>query len=270
MSRPTRRAALAAALACSVARAWAEPAAAPRDYVLGAGDMVRISVYQNPDLSLEARISEGGSISYPLLGNVALGGLTAQQAEEAIANGLRQGQFVRAPQVSLLVLQVRGNQVSVLGHVNRPGRYPIDVNGMRLSELLALAGGVAPSGADLVTLSGTRDGRPVREQIDVPALLGGQGASADPVLQHGDVLFVDRMPTVYVYGEVQRPGALRLERGMTLMQGLAAAGGLNQRGTVRGMRLHRRGSDGKVKEYEPTLDAALRDGDVVYVRESLF
>ncbi|WP_205854791.1 polysaccharide export protein EpsE, partial [Piscinibacter defluvii] len=245
-------------------------AAAPRDYVLGAGDVVRIGVYQNPDLSLEARISEGGSISYPLLGSVALGGLTAQQAEEAIATGLKQGRYVREPQVSLLVLQVRGNQVSVLGYVNRPGRYPIDVNGMRLSDLLALAGGIAPNGADLVTLTGTRNGQPLRETIDVPALLGGRGASADPVLQHGDVLFVDRMPTVYVYGEVQRPGALRLERGMTVMQGLAAAGGLNQRGTVRGMRLHRRGPDGKVKEYEPALDNTLRDGDVVYVRESLF
>ncbi|MBX3606135.1 MAG: polysaccharide export protein EpsE [Piscinibacter sp.] len=257
----------AAPVAAPAPAALAEPA---RDYVLGAGDLVRISVFQSPDLTLEARIGEGGTISYPLLGTLSLGGLTVPQAEDTIAAGLRDGQFVKAPQVSVLVLQVRGNQVSVLGFVNRPGRYPIDVNGMRLSELLALAGGVAPNGADTVTLSGTRDGQPLRLQVDLPSLFGGSAATADPVVRHGDVLFVDRMPMVYVYGEVQRPGALRLERGMTVMQGLAASGGLNQRGTVRGLRVHRRGSDGKVHEMEPRLDAALRDGDVVYVRESLF
>ena len=99
---------------------------AQRDYVLGAGDVVRISVFQNPDLSLEARVSEGGSISSPLLGSVRLGGLSVQQAEKAIGDGLRNGQFVRQPQVGILVMQVRSNQASVLGQVNRPGRYPIE------------------------------------------------------------------------------------------------------------------------------------------------
>ena len=240
------------------------------DYVLGAGDVVRINVFQNPDLTLEARITEGGSISYPLLGSVQLGGRSVQQAEQAIAEGLRQGQFVRQPQVSILVMQVRGNQASVIGQVNRPGRYPIDVTGMRLSDLLALAGGISPTGSDLISLSGSRDGKPLRVQVDVADLFGAANTAADPIVQNGDVVYVDRMPLVYVYGEVQRPGAQRLERGMTVMQGLAASGGLNQRGTERGLRIHRRGPDGKVRILQPRMDEALHDGDVVYVRESLF
>ena len=92
----------------------------------------------------------------------------------------------------------------------------------------------------------------------------------DVLVQNGDVLYVERAPVVYIYGEVQRPGAMRLERGMTVMQALATGGGLTQRGTEKGMRIHRKGADGKTQVVQPTMDDALRDGDVVYVRESLF
>ena len=86
----------------------------------------------------------------------------------------------------------------------------------------------------------------------------------------GDTIWVDRQPIVYIYGEVQRPGPMRLERGMTLMQSLATGGGLTQRGTEKGIRVHRKGADGKVQVITPTLDDRMQDGDVVYVRESLF
>jgi polysaccharide export outer membrane protein len=251
--------------------AAAAPASeAQRDYVLGAGDVVRISVFQNPDLSLEARVSEGGSISFPLLGSVRLGGLSVQQAEKAIGDGLRNGQFVRQPQVGILVVQVRSNQASVLGMVNRPGRYPIEVTGMRMSELVALAGGIAATGSDMVSLTGSRGGKPMRVVIDLPALFGASNSTNDPVVLNGDVIYVDRMPLIYAYGEVQRPGALRLERGMTVLQALAAGGGLTQRGTDKGIRVHRKSADGKVQILQPAMDDKVLDGDVLFVRESLF
>ena len=131
-------------------------AAPVADYVLGAGDTVRISVYQNPDLTLETRISDSGSISYPLLGDVKLGGLSVSAAEKKLAAGLRDGNFLKQPQVSLLVLQVKANQVSVLGQVNRPGRYPLEAGTTRLSEVLAQAGGIiAVAGSDIVVVSGS-------------------------------------------------------------------------------------------------------------------
>jgi polysaccharide export outer membrane protein len=265
---------LAAPAQAQPGAAAATPAAvsseAERDYVLGAGDVVRISVFQNPDLSLEARVSEGGSISFPLLGSVRLGGLSVQQAEKAIGDGLRNGQFVRQPQVGILVMQVRSNQASVLGMVNRPGRYPIEVTGMRLSELVALAGGIAATGSDMVSLTGTRGGKPLRVVIDLPTLFSASNSTNDPVVLNGDVVYVDRMPLLYVYGEVQRPGALRLERGMTVLQALAAGGGLTQRGTEKGIRVHRKAADGKVQILQPVMDDKVLDGDVLFVRESLF
>lgn len=250
--------------------AHAQLSEAQRDYVLGPGDVVRVSVYQNQDLTLETRITESGTISYPLLGQVRLGGLSVPQAEKVIADGLKNGNFVRQPQVSILVTQVRGNQASVLGMVNRPGRYPIEQTGMRLSELLATAGGIAQGGSDQVVLSGMRDRKPLRVVIDVPLLFAESGGVNDPVIANGDTVYVERMPMVYIYGEVQRPGAMRLERDMTVLQGLASGGGLTQRGTEKGLRLHRRGADGKVQILQPGMNDPLQNGDVIYLRESLF
>ncbi|MBT9489727.1 MAG: polysaccharide export protein EpsE [Rubrivivax sp.] len=258
---------LAAPAALPVA---AQTAAATAEYRLAAGDVVRISVYQNPDLLLEARVSEAGTISFPLLGSVAIGGLGVTQAEKLIADGLRNGNFVKQPQVSILVVQVRGNQASVLGQVNRPGRFPLDTAEMRLSELLAQAGGVAANGADVVTLVGRRNGQAFRQEIDLPALFRGGKLTDDPLVLNGDTVYVDRAPIVYIYGEVQRPGALRLERGMTLLQALATGGGLTQRGTEKGIRVHRKDADGKVQVLQPGMDDRVQEGDVVYVRESLF
>jgi polysaccharide export outer membrane protein len=250
--------------------ATARAADAPRDYMIGAGDLVRITVYQSPDLTLETRVAESGTISYPLLGTLQLGGLSVAQAEGEITRGLRDGKFLKQPQVTLMVTQVRGNQVSALGQVNKPGRYAIDLVGMHLSELLALAGGIAQAGGEIVTVTGERDGKRFRAEIDLPALYGNQPGSEDPVLRNGDVLFVDRAPTIYIYGEVQKPGAIRLERGMNVMQALAAGGGVTARGTQRGLRVHRRDADGRVQVIEPSMNTALREGDVIYVRESLF
>lgn len=240
------------------------------EYMLGAGDVIRVTVYQNPDLSIETRVSEAGVISYPLLGSVRVGGLTVTDVEKRIAEGLRSGNFVKQPQVTVLVTQVRGNQVSVLGQVNRPGRYPLEVADTRLTDVLATAGGIAAGGADVVTLVGTRNGQPYRAEIDLPRVMSSARTANDLQILNGDVVWVDRAPMVYIYGEVQRPGALRLERGMTVMQALATGGGLTLRGTEKGLRVHRRGSDGKVQVVQPSMDDALRDGDVVYVRESLF
>ena len=246
------------------------PTAAAAEYRLGSGDVVRINVYQNPDLAIETRVTAAGLISYPLLGSIKVGGLSVTATEKLIADGLRSGNFVKQPQVTLVVTQVRGNQASVLGMVNRPGRYPIEVADMRLTDLLAMAGGTAVNGSDMVVVTGTRDGKPFRAEVDMPSVFATGGTGKDMLINNGDSIWVDRQPLVYIYGEVQRPGPMRVERGMTVMQSLATGGGLTQRGTQKGIRIHRKATDGKVQVVEPMLDDKVQDGDVVYVRESLF
>jgi polysaccharide export outer membrane protein len=263
-------AATLAVITSPAAHAQAQTAAAVNDYRLGAGDVVRISVFQNPDLTLETRVTESGVISYPLLGAVRVGGQTVSAAEKLIADGLRNGNFVRQPQVTMAVLQVRGHQASVLGQVNRPGRFPLEVSNMRLTDLLAMAGGAATNGADRVVLTGTRNGQPFRTEVDLPALFAPGGAQKDIIIENGDTLWVDRQPLVYIYGEVQRPGPMRLERDMTLLQALATGGGLTPRGTERGIRVHRKAADGSTEVITPSMGDRMREGDVVFVRESLF
>lgn len=253
----------------AAAQTQATAAVAKTDYVLGAGDIIRVSVFQSPELTLETRIPESGVVNYPLLGPVTLGGLTIAQAEQRIASGLLSGKFLKQPQVSILVTALRGAQASVLGNAVRPGRYTLELSNTRLSDLMALAGGVAPDGSDILTVVGTRDGKPFRTQIDFRTLFRGS-SSQDIVIQNNDVVYVDRQPQVYIYGEVQKPGTLRLERGMTLLQALAAGGGLTARGTQRGIRVHRKGADGVVQEIRPGLQDPLQQDDVIQVPESLF
>ena len=261
---------LAPALAQSPAGNPPPAVATSGEYRLGTGDVIRITVFQNPELALETRLTEGGQITYPLLGTLRLGGLTVSEAERELADRLARGNFLRNPQVTLVVLQVRGSQANVLGQVNRPGRYPLETAETRLSDVIALAGGVSPGGADVIVVTGTRDGKPFREEVDFPALFAPGGGARDIVLRNGDAVWVERQPLVYIYGEVQRPGPMRLERGMTLLQALATGGGLTLRGTERGIRVHRKGSDGTVEVLQPGMSDALREGDVVFVRESLF
>jgi polysaccharide biosynthesis/export protein len=249
-----------------------QPAAASSSaqYRLALGDLIRITVFQVPDLSLETRITEAGAISYPLLGSVSLVGLTVADGEARIAKGLRDGNFVRQPQVSINVIQTRGNQVSVLGQIGRPGRYPLETGEVRLTDMLATAGGIAVGGADQIIVVGTRNGQAYRVEVDLPSVFAPNRRSADVLLQNGDVVWVERAPTIYLYGEVQRPGAMRLERNMTVMQALASAGGITNRGTLRGLRISRKDTDGKPREVEPQMNDSLRPDDIVFVRESVF
>ncbi len=238
--------------------------------VLGVGDVVRITVYQNPDLSVEARVSETGQINFPLIGNVAVSGLTVAAAEQKIQRLLREGGFVNRPQVTIQTVQIRSSQISILGQVNKPGRFPIEMVGSRVSEMIAAAGGVVPGGADIVTLVGTRNGQPIKLDIDLPLILQSGRSDLDVPVANGDIIYVDRAPTLYIYGEVQRPGQVRMERGMTLMQVLASVGGLSARGTQRGIRVHRKAEDGSVQIMELKMNDRVERDDIIYVRESLF
>ncbi|MEO8020900.1 polysaccharide export protein EpsE [Polaromonas sp.] len=241
-----------------------------QDYRLGPGDAIGVQVYQSPDLSVDARVSESGVISYPLVGSLQLGGLTIAEAEKKIADALRNGGFVKVPQVNIILRQVRGNQVAVLGQVSRPGRFPIETTNTRVSDMLAAAGGTTPTGDDVLILTGQRDGKPFRKVIDIPALFLNVKSDEDIPVAAGDTLYVNKAPVFYIYGEAQKPGPYRIERGMTVMQALAQGGGPTARGSQNRLRIHRRDATGKVVEAVPQLTDLVRPEDVIYVRESIF
>jgi polysaccharide export outer membrane protein len=246
------------------------PAGAVEEYLLGPGDVMKIVVFKNPDLTTDARVSEAGTISYPLLGSVPVGGLTLSGAERKISQMLKDGGFVLNPQVNILLTLAVSNQVAVLGEVNKPGRYPIEGAGGNLTGVLAEAGGISPTGADTVIVTGMRDGKPFRREIDVVKMSMTGTAADDIEMKGGDTIFVNRAPMFYIYGQVQRAGSYRIDKGMTVMQALADGGGVTGKGSTRGVVLRRRDAQGKIKESKVSLDDEVHDQDVIYVKESLF
>ena len=237
---------------------------------VGPGDMLRISVFRNPDLATEARVTDAGTIAFPLIGDVTVTGLTPQQIGKRIADKLASGKYVVNPEVTVAISQVNSRQVSVLGNVNKPGRYPIDAINVRVTDFVAAAGGVAGPGSDIVTVVQNRNGQSIKTDIDLTQMFRAGNLTANMELQPGDTVYVHRAPLVYVYGEVQKAGAYRLEPHMTVMQAIALGGGLTTRGTERGVRIHRRGDNGAVRQIDARLTDEVRTDDVIYVRESLF
>ncbi|NVE00009.1 polysaccharide export protein EpsE [Massilia sp. BJB1822] len=239
------------------------------DSPLGPGDVLKISVYGSPDLGLETKVTESGQITFPLLGQVDVGGLSVAAAEKKIGGLLEGGGYIRKAQVNILVTALQSAQISVLGQVNRPGRYPLD--GKRsIMEMLALAGGLGVEGGDSVTLIRKRNGATTKESVDIVEMVRNGDLNRDLELGANDVIYVERAPRFYIYGEVQRPGAFRLERSMTVLQALSVGGGLTPRGTERGMRIKRRDANGKLQIIDAKHDDILQMDDVVYVKESWF
>ncbi|HYC36409.1 MAG TPA: polysaccharide export protein EpsE [Usitatibacter sp.] len=237
---------------------------------LGMGDMVRINVFRNPELATEARISERGTILFPLIGEINVVGLTPTEVGKRIAQKLSAGKYVVNPEVTVSIAQINSRQVSVLGNVQKPGRYPLDSTTAKVTDLLALAGGIAPTGDDRITVMTSRDGKAQRHEIDLAAMIRTGDLSKNIELQPGDTIYVGRAPMVYVYGEVQRGGAYRVENNMTVMQAIALGGGITPRGTTRGVQIHRKNGDGQIHKMDAKLTDPVQTDDVIYVRESLF
>lgn len=330
--------------------AWIHSASAEEtNYVLGPGDVLKITVYNSPDLTLETRVTENGTISFPLLGEIQLGGITAPAAEKKIADLLENGRFLKNPQINILVTQFQSKMISVLGSVYKPGRYPLDratnltdllalvggatsdgsdlitvigksgkteydlhsivgkadgsqniplvggeivyvhardisvmgqvnrpgkysvIGGVRtVSDFLGIAGGINPTGSDIVTVTTFRDGKLNRFEVDVDTLFRTGNNSENIELASGDSIYVPRAPMFYIYGEVQRPGSFRIERNMTVLQALAQGGGLTPKGTQRNIKLHRRNAKGVIEKLSPEITDPVLPDDVLYIQESLF
>lgn len=251
--------------------------ATAQEVSLGPGDIVRISVYGQEDLETVARISADGTIAFPLLGAVNVGGLSVRDAEQRIADELVQRQLVRDPQVTVFVESSRAAEVesvTILGNVSRPGRYPInamsDAGAENVASLIALAGGLVEDAADFLILTRIEDGKARTVKVFLRDLLERGDVSQNYVVKQGDIAFVPRMEEFFVYGEVRNPGVYRLRTGMTVIQALSASGGLTERGTDKGIVVTRRSEDGKAGNIDVGMNDLLQPDDVLIIKEGLF
>jgi len=239
------------------------------DYLLGTGDSIRVHVYEHDDLTTDDRISDKGHITFPLLGEVSVAGMRTVAAAAYIGELLTQKKLVKNPLVTIKVVESASQQVSVLGQVNKPGKYKIQAKATLL-EIVAEAGGISATGDDHAVIVRTEGGESRRFEVSLGDMLERGVLSQNITLERQDVIYVPRAPQFYVFGEVQRPGVYRLERGMTVLQALAVGGGLSQRGTANGIKITRRSADGKVSNLDADRADQLLPEDVVTVKERLF
>lgn len=248
---------------------------------LGPGDILRVSVYDNPDLSQEVTIDADGAFSYPLIGRVQAAGLPVRQLESLLAKRFADGYLV-SPQVGVTVIQHKSQQVYVMGAVSKPGPYALQRQ-TTLLEALSAAGGPTPDAGFEVILTHAADTQALPSGTSkVSAAANGQSAMRVSLeqlmaggvpqritLQDGDVVYVPVAAFVYVTGEIQHPGRYRLEKDATIQKAVTLAGGFTKFAATKSMTVQRM-VDGKRLDFQAGPNDLLQAEDVVVVHPSLF
>lgn len=245
------------------------PPAATPGFTIGAGDTVQITVLGRPELAASGNVSGDGLVTAALVGAVPVLGLTPQQAAQRIARAYKDGQFLVDPQVTVTMTEYQSQQLSVLGEVTAPGRFPMRTR-LSILDALALAGGIKVTGAQLAYILRPEDAVVTRYEVDLDALLQAGAGQQYFELLAGDTVVVPKAEVFYIYGEVKTPNAYPLKAGTTVIQALSLAGGLTDKGSDRRIDIKRRDASGRLQTVGASLNDSLKPDDVVYIRERLF
>lgn len=238
---------------------------------LGAGDVIDVFVAGSPDLSSKLKIALDGSINMPLIGKVQLGGKTSSESEVYIEHSLKERGFLRKPNVEVSIINSVKNEVTILGAVPQPGKYPIGPSNETLIDLLALAGGVGTM--NKVVLLRTDKNTVLRYEYDIEDLILNGDAEAftsgELELIQGDVVYIKKAPVFYTYGEIGAVSVYELKKKLTLMQAISMAGGLTKIADENDINVKRKfGSE--YKSIKVDFDEFILEDDIIVVDESLF
>jgi uncharacterized protein involved in exopolysaccharide biosynthesis/protein involved in polysaccharide export with SLBB domain len=269
-------------------RAGAPPATAlpqgagqpPMPAPIGAGDWLEISEYHTPEFRSAVRVSNAGTVTLPMIGDVHIGGMDEQAAAQAIEAALAAKGMLLHPLVSVVVTYYAGQDVSVLGEVTRPGVYPYGFH-HRLLDLISAASGLSPDAGRLVNIYHRDDPNTPHEVVLYPGGdPGGADAASDhnPELSPGDTVQVGRAGLVYVVGDVVRPGGFLIDpaQKLTVVQALSLAWGPSQNAALGKAVLIREQKDGRtltalnvkrlLRGQDP--DQPVENGDIIFVPDS--
>jgi polysaccharide export outer membrane protein len=161
----------------------------PNAYQIGLGDVLEVSVWKNPELSVTVPVRPDGRISVPLLGDVQAAGLAPLALKAALTDGYKE--YITAPGVSVVVKEIHSRKIYVTGEVAHPGTYDLEPRG-KLMQALALAGGLTPYAKGRVVL--LRDGHDGRQEkrmeVELKSIINGKKPEDNMLLQPGDTLVV--------------------------------------------------------------------------------
>ncbi len=253
-------------------RVAARSTGAPQDLLIGAGDLLEVSLYGMPDFKTEVRVNSGGEISLPMLGTVAVGGLSIEQAETLIERKLRQKGLFNDPHVTVFEKEYATQGISVLGEVQKPGIYPL-LGSRKLYDAISAAGGTTPKAGRYVLI--TRRDEP-EHPVRVPLLTGTPESMENNIaVEPGDTVVVSKAGVVYVVGDVHQPGGFVMENGndITVLKAIALAQGTNPNAALNSAKLVRKTPEGPKDVPLPLKnilaakapDLQLQPDDVVFV-----
>jgi polysaccharide biosynthesis/export protein len=247
------------------------------NYVVGPEDVLTVTVFNETQLSGRFRVENDGQFSYPFLGRVKAGGLTAADVAAQLRAKLAEG-YLRNPQVTVEVDQFKSQSVFVMGEVRTPGKYVLS-GAVTLIEALAQAGSPTPlAGAEILILHPKTAG-PVGapllpnagdadiQRVNLRDIEGGK-LSRNVSIRDGDTIFVPKADRFFVLGNVRNPGSYVLEPNMTVLQAVSLAGGASERGSSRRLRVTRT-VDGKRMEINVKPTDIVLPGDTITVRQRL-
>ena len=238
---------------------------------LGMGDLIEISVFGVPDLSIKTRISGSGDVYLPLIDYVHVADLTTDEAQELIQKRLEDGGFVRGPHVSIFVDESASQAITLLGEVNRPGPYPA-IGDRRLFDLISAAGGLTDKAGRVVTIE--HRGNPgQRVELQLSSNLAEDTQNNVDVFP-GDMIIVSRAGIIYVVGDVGHPSGFLIEdNSLSVLKALALAGGSTRTSALNKTRILRQTPNGvqeipinlKKVLYAKAPDMALVKGDILFI-----
>lgn len=249
--------------------AIAAPASAQTSYVLGAQDVITVTVLGEDDLSRKYTIEQDGTFTFPHIGRLTAKGRTLRELEQDIRQRLVGGGFYRNPEVSVAIDAYQSQRVTVVGRVNAPGEYML-TSDMTLLSALAKAGFVSPdAGREALVVRKSRPGANGESEneiikVDLVKLQAGD-MSLNLTLRDGDTINVPKAQMAFVNGQVKSPGAYPVDDGMTVLQFLSLAGGLTDRGSDKRINILRV-VNGKQKEIKGVkLSDVVEPGDTLTV-----
>jgi len=244
------------------------PEAAGADYILGPGDVLKISVYDNDDLLTVTRVSDDGYVIMPLLGQVKVENMTVSQASQHIGTLLADG-YIISPQVNIFVQEFRSKKAIILGQVNRPGL--VEMSGpTTLLELISKAGGLADDFGETATIKGKISGPDDVVMIDLKALVESGDLSQNISIRDGDTVYVSKAGMCYVTGEVKNPNAYKCGDNITVLKLITLAGGFTGKASKSGVRVVRILNGEKTIFKDVDMDMPVLPEDVIIVPESFF
>jgi polysaccharide export outer membrane protein len=271
------RFAAAAVVAGLMAAMGASAAAQTSGYVIGAQDVLTVSVFDEPSLSGKYAVELDGSLAFPLIGRVKAAGLSLRDFESDIRTRLAAGYF-RNPQVSVAIEQYRSQRVFVVGEVKAPGTFAL-TGDMTLIEVLAKAGSTTGGAGDEIMLvrghgrtSATLPEAGAADDVvhvNLKDLQGGAAAARNLALNDGDTVYVPRAQVVYVFGQVKNPGSYPVQSDTSVLQLLSLAGGVLPTGAMNRLQVIRV-VDGAKKEFKVKLTEGVNPGDTIVVPERFF